>query len=179
MPIEVEMRQKWDEILSKYRKTNGNLICMEHFNSNDLIIRSNKCTLKKGSVPSIFESANIKIVTELIADSFNGSDINTDVANVTYNDEVARPDTIDVSTCEQCQILSDHLLVANNRCAELERVNSINDNKILQLSEELEILKNQLKQSNLAQFALKNDFVDTEVYLFKYSVVIPSANYID
>lgn len=171
------MRQKWDEILSTYRQTSGNLICMEHFNSNDLIIKSKSCSLKKGSLPSIFESANIKVVTELADDSLNESSINIDVANVTNNDEITTADAVEVSACEQCQILNDQLLAANNRCMELERVNLINDNKISQLSEELETLKNQLKRSDLARFALNNDFVDEKVFLFKYCVVIPSAHY--
>lgn len=173
MPIEVEMRQKWDEILSKYRQTNGTLICMEHFNSNDLIRKTNECILKKDAIPSIFESANIKIVTALNADSINGSDCNSDVDIVTHDDnDVVRTD---ISTCEQCQILSDRLLAVNNRCTDLEKLNCIKDDKIRQLLEELEAHKNQLDRSDLARFSLNKDFVDEKVF-FRYFMVIPSAN---
>lgn len=102
MPIKLEIRRKWDEILSKYQQTNGTLICMEHFNPNDYTITSNRCDLKKGAVPSIFESSNINIVTPFVADLFIG---NTDVANVAYDENdvaygenVVRTDITDCST---------------------------------------------------------------------------------
>lgn len=150
------MRQKWEQILSKYRHTNCNLICAEHFDSNDLIIRKDRCTLKKGSVPCIFESANLQIDTICNVDPPASPDFIANEADVVNTDT-------DSSICQQCHILSDRLSSANNRCTEYEKMNSINEKKIRELSEKLEVLKNQLERSDLARFAINNDFIDEKV----------------
>lgn len=160
IPIDEQTRKKWEEIISKHRHSNGNLICSEHFNFNDLVIRKDKYILRPGSVPSIFESTNVQIVSEIIADSHADPD----------NDDVANTDTTTVQSnfliCEQCQMVRDDLSAANDRFTELEIVNRINENKVRQLSEELETIRNQLKHSGLARFALNTDYIDAKVISF-------------
>lgn len=196
MPNEMNLRQKWDHILSNHRQTNAQMICAEHFNPNEIIIRKDRCILKPNAVPSIFISLNTH---KTVSDSIVNIDFNADVAGVI--DYVA--DVVDIVTTNASTNQADNYQILNDRCDELQRENLIKENQICQLSEvleelknqlkqsekenlknenkiqelstELEALKNQLKQSQLAQFALNNNFIDAKV-LFSECLKIKHCN---
>lgn len=166
MPTDVERRQNWEAILSNYRHSSTNSICIKHFDPNDLIVRkNNRRILKTSAVPSIFESPAILKPTHAaepdIETNFNADA--TEIGDGISADETVNHTETDTSICERCLFLNDQLLVAHKRSTELQSENIQNAIKIRQLSDEFQALKIQLERSDLARFALNSNFPDEKV----------------
>lgn len=139
--------------MANQAQTNGNLICIEHFNSNDFVVKSSKFYLDKSAVPSIFPN-------------------HTDKSNV---DEIAvciEPES-ETGICKECQILKSEISTLNDRYAAIEEEKlSVEDTlkltiesqeeEIQRIRAKLAALNEQLNKSDFVRYAL-NDSVDPKV----------------
>lgn len=117
---------------------------MEHFNFDDLIIRKDRCVLRKNTVP--ITNTEITAVFDTVAECNSNADI-VEIADV---------------PCEGCQILNEELSAVQNQCAILEKEKRSDRENFKKLLEKYKALEDQLQQSKLARFALKT-YVDENV----------------
>lgn len=160
MPSQVDRRRKWDDILFNHRHTHGNLICIEHFKSDDYVVGKNRPILKKDAVPTIFNSsttdknlahdadvANIPISS---SDDKEILDIMT-VADIIDYDCVTQPNDL---VCENCTEVIEKLKQKIESCQET----------IKNMSEELGAVKKQLNIP-IVRYFLNDNFNEPMVIM--------------
>lgn len=154
MPTDSDLLQEWKRILSNHRQTHANMICSEHFNPNDIVIRKDRCILRPNSKPSIFKASDTQKTVNVFDTNENVADVVPDFNYMA--DFVGVVDgSNDQGECENCKVLND-------RCDELQRKNLFDEHKILQLNEELEHLTKMLRQCEVAKLVSNKNFDDVQ-----------------
>lgn len=159
MPIEIELRKKWDEALANQIHTNGNLICINHFREEDYVCKYNKFTLKKNAIPSIFAPPKTFDSTDIASSNLVYCDVEIENQPDLETIRQTLQDKLSAAQCHHDEIeqkmIRDRIL--------LEQTIQFQEEKIKTLSEELDALKNQLNMSDLARFALSDHSNDAKV----------------
>lgn len=158
-PKAIDWRKNWDDALANEVCSNGDLICIEHFRSEDYSVsKSGTITLKKNAVPTIFLPSREK-PREKPIDVF---DCTTNVINATDGSSpVSSFGGLDPLLCENCQqsevtakLLQTQLdeMRIQNEALQLT-INTQND-EIKSLTSELNELSAIFSSSSLAHFSL-------------------------
>lgn len=163
-PTEPNRRKIWEEALADQTQTNGNMICIEHFSSNDYAVKGSKFYLNKSAVPSIFANqTEFSKVDDVPAVECSSNDANLN------------------GMCEECQKLKREISILIDRCNAIEEEKlSVEDTLkltiesqeevIRRIRAQLEALKKKMNKSDLVRYAL-NDNVDPKVIILNQCIL--------
>lgn len=143
-PKDENWRQKWNYALSKHDCSNGDVVCSQHFTTNDYKKKGTKFFLSRLAVPSIFISENSAHNIQCVDDNleFNFTE------NVNTTNELTENIDVLKTRLANLQIEKDGIE------ASMTQTNELQSDQIKKLETEINLIKKKNQESDLIQFAL-------------------------